>query len=316
MYTDEIPELVKIKSYRAPRDKIICVLNCCKVLFGLFPIPQYVTTLTTTGFLRNSESDQSADAFIPLLIYTVLKANPDHLVSNVQYILRFRNQDKLGGEAGYYMSSLMGAVQFIENLDRTNLTVTDEEFEKNVEAAVSAITERNEQEEKRASAAKLAHLPFVEKSAPSRPEVTQRNSLDGEQASPRRAMHRVSAESPRSVQEEPVDDAVTGLLRTIQRPLSSIGRMFSEELSQSVRSSSDHPALTPLPGSTPRLSPSLLPRSNSELPPTTNPDAPPGAAAEYERMRLSAADSAARQASAEVAEAHRLQRAEHRNVVE
>lgn len=28
-------ELLKIKSYRAPRDKIICVLNCSKVIFGM-----------------------------------------------------------------------------------------------------------------------------------------------------------------------------------------------------------------------------------------------------------------------------------------
>ena len=27
-------ELLKIKTYRAPRDKVICVLNCCKVIFG------------------------------------------------------------------------------------------------------------------------------------------------------------------------------------------------------------------------------------------------------------------------------------------
>jgi len=27
-------ELLKINSYRAPRDKIICILNCCKVIFG------------------------------------------------------------------------------------------------------------------------------------------------------------------------------------------------------------------------------------------------------------------------------------------
>lgn len=59
--------------------------------------------------LRNSKtSDTSADAFVPLLIYVVLHAHPDHLVSNVQYILRFRNQEKLGGEAGYYLSSLVG----------------------------------------------------------------------------------------------------------------------------------------------------------------------------------------------------------------
>jgi hypothetical protein len=44
---------------------------------------------------------------MPLLIYVVLQANPEHLVSNVQYILRFRNQEKLGGEAGYYLSSLV-----------------------------------------------------------------------------------------------------------------------------------------------------------------------------------------------------------------
>lgn len=44
---------------------------------------------------------------MPLLIYVVLQSNPEHLVSNVQYILRFRNQEKLGGEAGYYLSSLV-----------------------------------------------------------------------------------------------------------------------------------------------------------------------------------------------------------------
>jgi len=26
--------MLKIGSYRAPRDKVICVLNCCKVIFG------------------------------------------------------------------------------------------------------------------------------------------------------------------------------------------------------------------------------------------------------------------------------------------
>lgn len=44
---------------------------------------------------------------MPLLIYVTLQGNPEHIVSNVQYILRFRNQEKLGGEAGYYLSSLV-----------------------------------------------------------------------------------------------------------------------------------------------------------------------------------------------------------------
>ena len=67
------------------------------------------TNRDLSGLLRNSKSDQSADSFVPLLIYVVLQANPEHLVSNVQYIMRFRNQEKLGGEAGYYLSSLVSA---------------------------------------------------------------------------------------------------------------------------------------------------------------------------------------------------------------
>lgn len=106
-----------MKTYRAPRDKVIQVLNCCKVIFGQDPnqSPPFESSHLTNifvGLLRNSKSaDTSADAFVPLLIYVVLQANPEHLVSNVQYILRFRNQDKLGGEAGYYLSSLVGTTQ-------------------------------------------------------------------------------------------------------------------------------------------------------------------------------------------------------------
>jgi hypothetical protein len=57
---------------------------------------------------------------MPLLIYVVLQANPEHLVSNVQYILRFRNQEKLGGEAGYYLSSLVSTFTTPTAGSRTN----------------------------------------------------------------------------------------------------------------------------------------------------------------------------------------------------
>lgn len=29
-------ELLKMNNYKAPRDKLICILNCCKVIFGRF----------------------------------------------------------------------------------------------------------------------------------------------------------------------------------------------------------------------------------------------------------------------------------------
>lgn len=70
--------------------------------------------LTLAGLLKHNKSDSSADSFMPMLIYVVLQSNPEHLVSNVQYILRFRNQDKLGGEAGYYLSSLVSFAIFYQ----------------------------------------------------------------------------------------------------------------------------------------------------------------------------------------------------------
>jgi hypothetical protein len=322
-------ELLKIKSYRAPRDKIICILNCCKVIFG---------------FLRTSKSDQSADAFVPLLIYTVLQANPDHLVSNVQYILRFRNQDKLGGEAGYYISSLMGAVQFIEGLDKTSLTVTDEEFDKNVEAAVSAIAEKHAPsptaEVHPESAAGPAHLHpstpdhrrmpsphyhhVSEKSSPSRPEVITRNSMEAQTAGPRRSTS-LKQRSNKEADEPPEEEnaAVAGLLRTIQRPLSTIGRIFSDT---DTHASTSSPQL-PRSNSTP-LSPNAshqqqpgherFPGATAPSQYSEKPSLPPRLPSEERRQRerLSAEDAAARQASAEAEQARRIQIQEHKVVVE
>ncbi|KAF2829018.1 hypothetical protein CC86DRAFT_464737 [Ophiobolus disseminans] len=318
-------ELLKIKSYRAPRDKIICVLNCCKVIFG---------------FLRTSKSDQSADAFVPLLIYTVLQANPDHLVSNVQYILRFRNQDKLGGEAGYYISSLMGAVQFIEGLDKTSLTVTDEEFEKNVEAAVSAIAERHAEAEASTASTHLhpstpghRRMPsphyhhLSEKGAPLRPEITTRNSMEAERATPRRS----TSVKDRKAETDPPEEenaAVAGLLRTIQRPLSTIGRIFSDT---DTSTSASGPANTPPQNTTPRP-PAQPPRPAAEFPgqaahsqqqqysekSRSSHDDPRQRAShdDPQRQRLSAEESAARQASAEAEQARRIQVQENKVVVE
>jgi len=180
-------ELSKINNYRAPRDKVICILNACKVIFGL---------------LRNFKgSDTSADSFMPLLIYTVLRARPRHMVSNIQYIFRFRNQDKLGGESGYYLSSLMGAVQFIENLDRTALTISDEEFERHVEASVAAIAERQKPHE--------ASKPSLQEPARNTDASTSR--------------------SPARLLSDDDTGTVQDIIRNIQRPLVNLGRMFSDE---------------------------------------------------------------------------------------
>ena len=289
------------------------MLNCCKVIFGGTPyLPNFAQPrLTALGLLRNSKSDQSADSFVPLLIYVVLQANPEHLVSNIQYIMRFRNQEKLGGEAGYYLSSLMGAIQFIETLDKTSLTVSDEDFERSVEAAVSSIAEKHVED----TAAPPPQVHVAEKSTISRPEVTSRNSLEGERSAPRRSTS--SREGGDAGSDGDEKAAVSGLLRTFQRPLSTIGRIFSEDAMAQGHAQEDlapsrvsRPPPTPQPNASKRLPPE--PDSSAAETTDVGVHGPGGG----QRARLSAEDAAARQASAESAEAQRIRSAEHANIVE
>ncbi|TEB36615.1 hypothetical protein FA13DRAFT_1726981 [Coprinellus micaceus] len=191
-------ELLKINHYKAPRDKLICILNSCKVIFGL---------------IRHLKKEEGADSFLPILIFVVLKANPEHLLSNVEFINRFRNPEKLQSEAGYYLSSLMGAVSFIETMDHTSLSNIDQaEFEKNVELAIQALPP---------SEPTSPVTPFAESKI--RPHLAQ-SHVGEESAQP------LSMSTP----SQSISDDAKRLLQktgdTISKPLTAIGRIFSEAI--------------------------------------------------------------------------------------
>ncbi|KAI9458194.1 hypothetical protein BJY52DRAFT_1119786 [Lactarius psammicola] len=213
-------ELVKINHYKAPRDKLICILNCCKVIFGL---------------IRHLNSEESADTFVPILIFVVLKANPEHLLSNVEFINRFRNPTKLQSEAGYYLSSLMGAVSFIETMDHTSLSgITQEEFEKNVEAAIQTLPSSRSHSPPlpSSSSSSSSSSPSVNPnlSAVNRPPA---NPIPVPPPAPSRHQSLHAGEEPATPLALPSIDARRLLQRTgdsISKPLSAIGRIFSEAL--------------------------------------------------------------------------------------
>ncbi|EKM48418.1 uncharacterized protein PHACADRAFT_214810 [Phanerochaete carnosa HHB-10118-sp] len=197
-------ELLKINHYKAPRDKLICILNSCKVIFGL---------------IRHMHKEEGADSFIPILICVVLKANPDHLLSNVEFINRFRNPTKLQSEAGYYLSSLMGAVSFIETMDHTSLSnITQEEFERNVEEAIQS-------------------LPRTSPPTPSpgTPVVEGPNSPGASSALPPPSSHTgeesaqpLSLPVPTQAFSEDARRLFQKTSDTISKPLSAIGRLLAE----------------------------------------------------------------------------------------
>jgi hypothetical protein len=105
-------ELERLNSFKSPRDKLICIMNSCKFMYNI------------------QKDTKSADEFLPLLIYTILKTNPAKLHSNIEYISNYRNPEKLTSEYGYYLTNMIAATSFILKLDRNSLTIEQEEYER------------------------------------------------------------------------------------------------------------------------------------------------------------------------------------------
>ncbi|XP_046845926.1 rab5 GDP/GTP exchange factor-like [Xenia sp. Carnegie-2017] len=110
-------DIAEVNMKRAPQDKLSCIVRCSKRVFHMIR-------------LSSPEGNPgSADDFLPCLIYLLLKCTPTLLHSNIQYITRFCNANKLiSGEAGYYFTNLCCAVKFIEMIDAKSLSLTEEEF--------------------------------------------------------------------------------------------------------------------------------------------------------------------------------------------
>ena len=66
----------------------------------------------------------SGDVLLPMIIFSVVKANPPHLVSNLLFTQRFRNQS-IGGEESYCLINLMAVADFLENVDLAALGLVD-----------------------------------------------------------------------------------------------------------------------------------------------------------------------------------------------
>lgn len=179
-----------------------------------------------------------------------------------------------------------------------------------MEAAVSAIAQQNRATES------LEDKPTSQPSTPARVS-SQPPAGAGAEASRKEASQSTDDES---------SAPVAGLLRTIQKPLSTIGRMFSDEqgsgTSTSQQEHSLHPATTPQPPrlthnvyQTPRTSNDGSRRVDDERS-RQDREGSGGKVRQNLAPSFDAQDAAARQASAEDAEARRIQRAEHNTVVE
>lgn len=92
-----------INSCKAARDKVSCVMKCCKTIMKLLSI-------------ADEKHAPSADDLMPVLVFVIIQANPNSLLSTVQYVNSFYEKH-FHGEQAYWWTQFCSAIEFIKTMD-------------------------------------------------------------------------------------------------------------------------------------------------------------------------------------------------------
>lgn len=128
LFSLAIGSLQQIDNYKAPKDKLICVINASHVINDVLKLTR-----------AEGSRPYSADDFLPLLIYSVIQANPPRLHSNVEFVATFRHPSRLVGEDAYFLTALQSAAAFVREAGPTMFDgVSPESFNALCDAALEA----------------------------------------------------------------------------------------------------------------------------------------------------------------------------------
>ena len=169
-------ELEKVNTYKAPRDKMNCVLNACRII--------------SNAVMRFSGG---ADAFIPSLIYSLAHANVQNLWKNIKYIERFRLRDRLEqGEAAYFFINVESGARFLGTCGKEQLNIFSDEkdalFPDPVEGLLvsfpSKESDKKEEKGKEGVRNQAEHLTPEPKTPPFNGFVVSRGTTDDNAGTP------------------------------------------------------------------------------------------------------------------------------------
>ncbi|CAJ1446934.1 unnamed protein product [Effrenium voratum] len=114
-----VDQLQSMDKFKAPRDKMVCILNACRVINDVLQ-----RAIVESGNGR----PLSADDFLPMLIFCVILANPPRLHSNIEFVAAFRHPTRLVAEDAYFLTALQSSVAFVKDAGPKVLDVSEEEF--------------------------------------------------------------------------------------------------------------------------------------------------------------------------------------------
>jgi hypothetical protein len=122
MWMFAIRALKDMDEYMSTVEKLSCLVD-------------FVTTIVNILHLCSQTDAVGADDSMPIIIYLVIRTQPERMFSNLNFITKFRHQKKMLADFGFCYSQIVAAIQFIENLDASCLTIDAATYDANVEEA-------------------------------------------------------------------------------------------------------------------------------------------------------------------------------------
>jgi Rab5 GDP/GTP exchange factor len=142
-------ELRRINAFKTPWDKISCVVKSADIIFRSLNLSRAKRdahfdhvgqdSLGSSSAAAAASGDSSAgygaDDFLPLFIWVVLRSHAGLLASNCEYIYKYLNPARQMGKAGYYLTNLQSAINFVNYVEADSLSIDAELFQQKLAEA-------------------------------------------------------------------------------------------------------------------------------------------------------------------------------------
>ena len=96
----------------------------------------YVTMNNTIKFISGKNEEAGQDELTPLFQYILIKAQPEYLFTNINYIKTLLNEADLIGPKGFYVSQMESSASFINNISYKDLKMDKKEFDSKIKIAL------------------------------------------------------------------------------------------------------------------------------------------------------------------------------------
>ena len=114
--TTAILWIKKMDEKKSIQDKLFCISNA------------YSTMNNTIKFSSGKNVDAGQDELTPIFQYIMIKAQPQRIFSNINYIKCFLEEAELTGILGFLLSQMESAACFIMEINYQSLKITEEEY--------------------------------------------------------------------------------------------------------------------------------------------------------------------------------------------